>query len=157
MTSDTSPESGTLSFSRAVALALLGALLFAAAMVPLHRVLHAPGNEASAPAKAAAGLAQVRHAKVLEAEEVSRALEWGSADPALQTVASTPVESSPFGHTSGKDCDDWEAVFAAERQTGMPYGVIGVDASAQRVSPAPASRYSRASNHRYLARAPPLN
>ena len=153
-TTDKSPFSPL----RLVAIALISALAFAAIMVPLHRVLHAP------PLLEQKSLVSAQQAQAAASEQATRdALtrqETGTFslqdDGTHQQVSHQHATPSPFGHQAGPDCDNWNAVFGADTISSQPLGMLGPDAvTAQRVLPPRESRYTRLSATQNLARGPP--
>ena len=140
---------------RLFAIALMSAVAFSAVMVPLHRVLHAPAQISQH--------AQAVEQKTRAAESSQRAHVWQAAQSfeienstPLTSAAHSHADQSPLGHTAGKDCDNWNAVFGADSLATQPLGVIGPDAAlSQKISPPRDAAYARLSASPYPARAPP--
>jgi hypothetical protein len=154
----TSTDKPPLSPTRLVAIALMSALSFAAVVVPLHRVLHAPVVVAqraqSVEQNTRAAEAAPPTPKAVAGQEAGQfALQ---DDTAHQAGHHPHAGHSPFGHTAGKECDNWNAVFGADSFVTQPLGVIGPDAAlTQKITPPRDTQYARLYATQNLARAPP--
>jgi hypothetical protein len=143
---------------RLVAIALISAMAFAAVMVPLHRVLHAP------PLLEQKSLVSAQQAQAAASEQATRdALtrqETGTFslqdNIAHQQVSHEHTSPSPFGHQAGQECDNWNAVFGADTLSSQSFGTLGPDAvTARRIAPIRETPYTRLSSSPHLARGPP--
>ena len=153
-----SPEKSPHSPLRLIAIALVSAMVFAAIMVPLHRVLHAPSTMAL---QAQVAEQQVRAAEAAHATQAAVARQEDQQlkfqdDDLLKPAAHAHTDHSPFGHQAGKDCENWNAVFGADSLATKPLGVIGPDAAlTHKIAPPRDAQYTRLSATQNLARGPP--
>jgi hypothetical protein len=151
-------EKSPLSPLRLIAIALVSAMAFAAIMVPLHKVLHAPPSlalQAQAAEQQARTAESAHTTQEAIARQEAQQLKFQDGD-LLKPAAHTHTDHSPFGHQAGKDCDNWNAVFGAESLATQPLGVIGPDASlAHKITPPRDVQYARLSATQNLARGPP--
>ncbi len=150
-------QSPRLSPVRLVALALVAALVFAALLVPLHRVMHLP-------VKGGLALRALdRDARLVPAHAAHRGIVQMPghlvAPPGTQAISAWnagDTDRGPFDHHTVSDCDSWNAVFGADASQGQPAGMLGGDVLAgQRPEFLRDVAFARIVAGSHLARGPP--